>query len=157
MGGMVTGIYQMSTASRNAGEAHEANDYDLFSAQRAASVGQLEAQQKGSFEAGKLRMLGSQMIAKQHTAYANSGVDPTTGTAASVMADTRLMSEADARMAENNAAREVRGFKFQSEAAKLKWGMKNKEIDQAKEASMIGGAASTVGAFLSGGLSLAGG
>lgn len=70
-----------------------------------------DAVARGNQEAGRARIQASQLIAKQQVAYANSGVDPTVGTPTNVMADTRMMSELDAKTIENNAAREAYGFR----------------------------------------------
>lgn len=76
-------------------------------AQRAA----VDALQRGAVEAGQARMNTTRLIAEQNTAYANSGVDPTVGTAAQVQASTRATGEMDARTLENNATREAWGFR----------------------------------------------
>lgn len=150
MGGIISGGYQFGTAFDRASSAKAANDYELFSAQRAAETGQLEAQQDGNFEAGKMRMLATQLIARQRTAYAASGVDPTQGTPVSVMADTRLLAEQDALIVENNAARKVRGHKLQGEYAQRTWQTKNTEIDNTRTGDLVGGGASMLSGFLTG-------
>ena len=67
-------------------------------------------------------MAGTQLAARQHLAYANSGVDATVGTPAQVQSQTAAMSELDALTVENNALREAWGYKrfglkFEQQAA----------------------------------------
>jgi hypothetical protein len=86
-------------------------------AQRAA----VDALERGAREAGQSRIDTSKLIAAQKVAYANSGVDPTVGTAANVQADTRAMGELDAKTLQNNAVREAWGYrtygiKYQTQA-----------------------------------------
>lgn len=116
-GSMFTGLATMTTELADAESEYNAADRSLGQNIRVT-------QRKSALEAGKLRSQGSQLIARQKVAYANSGVDATVGTPASVMADTRLMSELDAQTAENNAANEVWGFKTQRLAAKDAWDKK---------------------------------
>lgn len=90
------------------GEAkqREAKDNAALAASAAA-----DAIARGNQEAGRTRTDTTKLVAEQNVAYANSGVDPTVGTPASVMADTRAMGELDAKTLENNAAREAWGFR----------------------------------------------
>jgi hypothetical protein len=74
-----------------------------------------DATHRGNLAAGRTRMAGGQLAARQQVAFASSGVDPTVGTPADVMADSRMMSELDALTEENNAAREAWGYKKQAE------------------------------------------
>jgi hypothetical protein len=68
---------------------------------------------RGAREAGRLRMLGAQNNETQKVGYAASNVDPTSGTAAAVQADSAAMTELDAQTVKNNAAREAWGFRLQ--------------------------------------------
>lgn len=70
-----------------------------------------DAVDRGRRESGRTRMEGSNVVASQNVAYSNSGVDAKVGTPTHVMADTAAISELDARVQENNAAREAWGFK----------------------------------------------
>ena len=142
MGGILGGIYKpIAMAAAGTGAMDEEHRTKV----NAAELGELEAKEQGNFEAGKLRELGSQMIARQRTAYANSGVDTTKGTPLSVMADTRLMSETDARMAENNAARKVRGFREQKRQADAELAAKRDQRTQDMVGSLVSGFGSIVG------------
>lgn len=148
MGGIISGAYKFGTGAVGVfggSPGRAAADDEHSSRIAAAQVGELEAKQTGDFEAGRVRSLGTQLIAKQNTAYANSGVDQTTGTPASVMADTRMMTERDARMAENNAARRVRGYKEQKRQAEREWDRRKNEEMQNAVGSMLGGIGDMVG------------
>jgi hypothetical protein len=95
---------------------------------------------RGQKQAGLLRMQGGRLRAEQHVDYANSGVDSNVGTAASVMASTKALTELDAKTAENNAAAEawgfrVHGMKFQQQA----------QLDAARSSNKIAGTLLTGG------------
>lgn len=124
-GGLFTGIAggvaggvggSMSLSDKWAAESDKAEELrlDALGKDREAA----DAIGRGRKEAGVKRMQATQLIAKQRQAYIASGVDPTVGTAANVMADTRLMTAHDARTAEDNAYREAFGHK--KEAANLR-------------------------------------
>lgn len=76
-------------------------------AQRAA----VDALQRGAREAGQSRIETSRLVAQERVAYANSGVDASSGTAAAVQVDTRVLGELDAKTLQNNAMREAWGFR----------------------------------------------
>lgn len=76
-----------------------------------AEVGAQDALQRGSMAAAQLRMRGNQLAGQQKAAYAASGVDSSSGSAADTLASTRAMAELDAQTAKNNAAREALGYK----------------------------------------------
>lgn len=148
MGGILSGSYKFATGAvgvLGGSSERAAADDTLDSKLQAAQVGELEAKQQGNFEAGRLRMMGSKLIAEQNTRYANSGVDTTAGTPLAVMADTRLMSEVDARMAENNAARRVRGFREQKRQAQSEWRTRVSTDQQNQVGSMLSGIGDIVG------------
>jgi hypothetical protein len=154
MGGILTGTFKTATgiAGLFGGSPGRAAADDEYRSKVAASeLGELEAKQLGDYEAGQLRMLGSQMISKQRTAYANSGIDATSGTAASVMADTRLMTERDARQAENNAARRVRGYREQKRQAESEYRRRIDEETYKSVGSIMGGIGDFTGSLGGGG------
>src|SRR5215831_16781645 len=66
-----------------------------------------DALNRGADEAGQTAMKGSLMGGRQETQLAAAGVDPSAGSAANIMADTRLMNEVDVARISNNAAREA--------------------------------------------------
>lgn len=70
-----------------------------------------DALRRGSIAAGRARMQGSALVAKQRVAFANSGVNPYSGTAANTAASSYVFNEFDALTIENNAAREALGYK----------------------------------------------
>lgn len=79
-----------------------------------ANFAAADAVDRGNQQVGRIRKQGTDLVAAQRGAYANSGVDPTVGTAADVQADTATITEQDARTATNNAAREAWGFRQQA-------------------------------------------
>lgn len=94
---------------------YRAKDVESAENQRVAMRAKADALAIGAREAGRVRQQGGQLIEEQKVAYAASGVDPTQGTPASVMADTRLMSELDAQTLSNNAFREALGFQSKAD------------------------------------------
>lgn len=93
---------------------HQAGQDAEAAAKRNARLARLaaaDAVQRGAMEAGRTRMQGTQTIGAQKTAMAASGVDVSSGSPLALMADTRMLSEMDARMIENNAAREAWGLR----------------------------------------------
>lgn len=81
----------------------------------------VDALRRGSFLGGLKRMEGSRTIAQQQVAYANSGVDSTVGTPAQMAGSTRLISEFDAQVAQNNAAREALGHATTADQYRDEW------------------------------------
>lgn len=149
MGGILSGSYKFATGVGGVfggSDERAAADDALQSKLAAASMGEVEAKQLGNYEAGRLRMMGSKLIAEQRTRYANSGVDTSSGTPLAVMADTRMMSELDARMAENNAARKVRGFREQRRQAYSEYRSRVAQDEQNQIGSMLSGAGDLLGA-----------
>lgn len=74
-----------------------------------------DALQRGAQQAGQLRTRGSQIIGTQRAGYGASGIDANSGTAAEVQASTRAISEVDAGMAMNNAARQAWGHQVSAD------------------------------------------
>lgn len=73
-----------------------------------------DAEVRGEQAAGVERMKGTQLIGKEHAAYAASGIDANAGSTQDVYAGTRAMSELDAQTIRNNAAREAWGYRTQA-------------------------------------------
>jgi hypothetical protein len=100
------GIMQASEDAQTAYEQWSANDRTLAYNAHLAAL-------RGAREAGRLRMLGAYANETQKVGYAASNVDPTSGTAAAVQADSAALTELDAQTVKNNAARDAWGFKLQ--------------------------------------------
>lgn len=108
------------------------------------------AEMKGATGAGAARMAGSSLAAQQNTAYANSGVDQSVGTAASVQAGTETLSELDAQVVRNNAAREAWGYQVQKDRALSDYEVEKKNNQRKLEGSILtsfGQAASSIGSM----------
>lgn len=110
IGAILGGVGMINDIDANAKEA-QAKQKEIADNKLLAYSAATDAEVRGGKEAGQTRSAASQLIAQQKVAYANSGIDPTVGTAADVMADTRAMSELDAQTLKNNAAREAWGFR----------------------------------------------
>lgn len=86
-----------------------------------AQAAAADALVRGGLEGGAARQAGTELAARQHVAFANSGVDASVGTAANVQAATRARAELEAKQLENDAAREAWGYRkhgldFQTQA-----------------------------------------
>lgn len=120
--GALAGVVQMGMAIKSGeDEGRIRKEEEKLNLSMAADAAN-DAVRRGNTEAGQTRAQGSKLIGQQKVAFANSGVDATVGTPADVMADTRVMSELDAKTQENNALREALGFKrygtkYQQQAA----------------------------------------
>lgn len=69
---------------------------------------------RGYEASSRLRTQAAGLMGNQRSTYAASGVDPTVGSAASVTADTKSLSELDRITIANNAAREAYGYRSQA-------------------------------------------
>lgn len=69
--------------------------------------------QAGAAAGAKSRATSGGVVAAQHAAYANAGVDASSGTAAATQIATRGAGELDAQTIQNNAARAVWGLGVQ--------------------------------------------
>jgi len=88
---------------------------NLVALSRARLLSQLQerdAQNAGAAAAGRIRMGASQLAGQQRLAFAAGNIDSTSGTAANVMASSRLFAELDAETAVNNARREALGHRM---------------------------------------------
>lgn len=88
---------------------------NLVALSRARLLSQLQerdAQNAGAAAAGRIRMGASQLAGQQRLAFAVGNIDSTSGTAANVMASSRLFAELDAETAVNNARREALGHRM---------------------------------------------
>jgi hypothetical protein len=86
---------------------------------------------QGNYLAGRQRMKGSHLLGAQSAAYASAGVDLGSGSAVSAGLSSKAMSDMDAAIIQNNAAREAWGYKVQGLQDKWQnqlqeWGLKDK-------------------------------
>ena len=77
----------------------------------AAEAQAADALTRGASQAGRVRLQAGQLEGQQRVAYALSGVDASSGSAASTINSSRLFSELDAATVQNNAAREALGYR----------------------------------------------
>jgi hypothetical protein len=152
MGGMLTGPaagilgYEQAMDDQKSILKQSSLDYAAAEGNRAAAL------QKGTYDAGKLRTEGGELQARQRTAYAASGVNPNVGTAAQVQRNTALQADLDARVMENNAAREALGFKIQRDQVMPNAQAKLRANERRMVSSILGG----TGQFIGGASSLFG-
>jgi hypothetical protein len=114
MGGFIQMPFDIAAGAQEAvatAEESRAKQQALFTNRLLAERASGDALQRGAIEAGKARIAGSRLEAKQRVAYTASGVDASVGTPANVIADTAALGELDAQTVENNAAREAWGYR----------------------------------------------
>ncbi|MFW6369337.1 MAG: hypothetical protein ACOC0J_02010 [Myxococcota bacterium] len=73
------------------------------------------ARETGAWQEGQQRMQAGRLAAAQRVALSNSGVDPSTGTAAALQRETAVLSDLDAAMIRTNAARQAWGLGMQAD------------------------------------------
>lgn len=137
LGGGLSGIGAKQQADAQA-------EADLANA-RALRLRALEVMQQGQRQSGQARMAGSKAIAGQKVAFAANGVDSTSGTPLSLMADSRMMSELDATTLRNNAAREARGIQTQAGQLEKQAAATRRAGNWSLAGSLIGAAGQSAG------------
>ena len=149
MGGIISGSYGMFAAADEASAAHAANRLQYDRDTSALTTAIESAREKGAFEQGRQRVLGTQLAAKQRTAYANSGVDATQGTAAAVQADTAALNELDSQQIAINAAREVWGYREQKKQTRENRDATSANINRKAIGQGLGAFSQALGGWLS--------
>lgn len=112
MGGMisaVTGIASDIAEHSSQTEAYKQNTGALLRQRLQEQSEAIDSLHRGGMIAGRQRMAGSALVARQRMAFANSGVDATVGTPVGAAAGSLAFNEFDALTIENNAARESLG------------------------------------------------
>jgi hypothetical protein len=149
MSGIFSGASDIVGAGFQLDAEQKQNNRDLQRQNLASDVGTEQAQEKGNYQAAQIRQQVAQLGAKQRTAYANSGVDSTVGTAAQVQANTSMQGELDAQMAKNNAAREVWGYQQAKKQAQEDFQAKNDAASRKAAGTVVGGAGKLAGGVAS--------
>jgi hypothetical protein len=111
VGGIIGGASQAGMAVAQEGADLQAAVTKNRRTNLAITAGMQAAREKGDYQVQKINAQGTQLAAQQKSAYTNSGVDASSGTAAQVQANTAALSALDAQTAANNAAKEVWGFR----------------------------------------------
>lgn len=145
--GIAAGATMLGSLISGAGQAQQGQQQAAIAERNAqlAEAQATDAQQRGGREAGLLRMRASRLTGAQKAAYANSGVDVSSGSPLEAMADTRMMSELDVLTARNNAARQAWGYRVEAQNYR----------EQAR-ADRTAGTFGAIGSLLGGGAKVAG-
>lgn len=138
-GGIISGI----SARQQAEAAAKAARQNARMARAAAA----DARMRGNSEAGRARMKGSQVIGEAKVAMAASGEDPSQGSALKALVASRVLSEADARTIQNNAAREAWGLDKQAANYTAQAKAAHRAGNWALLGGLVGGASSAGGAY----------
>jgi hypothetical protein len=137
VGGVTQGAAQKKAAYSNA--------LTLESNATLADASQASALQQGAQQEGRIRMKGSATENSQQADYGASGVDVHSGSAADVGASTEAVSELDAQIAKNNAARQAWGFQVQATDFRRRAQYERDTGDMAEETSVLGGVTQGLG------------
>lgn len=133
-------IMQTFLALKGQDEEGEANKAEALANQELAAKAAADAIARGNQEASRTRTAGTKAASEQKVGYANSGVDPTVGTPVAAMAETRALTELDARTIENNALREAWGYKQQGAKFARQSELDQKRRENQRIATLLGGA-----------------
>lgn len=112
--GIILGGTQVLGSQIQAKGERAAAEYSAQILEQNAKIDEMaaaDAQARGGVAAGRERMQTSDVLARQKTAFAASGVRIDTGSPADVAATTRGLGELDTATIENNAALEAWGYK----------------------------------------------
>jgi hypothetical protein len=145
--GIAEGISLLGSAFQGAGEKQQAEAQARADEENARLLRQraFEVERQGGQRAGQVRQAGSQAIAAQKVAFAAGGVDPSSGTAASLAADSRVQSEIDAMRLRYNAALESRGIRTQAGQLDAHAGQARTAGDYGLAGSLLGGLGNAAG------------
>lgn len=138
MGGVIEGTGDLIGSTVQGIEDEKANKLTYQREQRAASFAIEGAQQKAAYEQTRQRILATQLSREQNVAYANSGIDPTQGTAGRVQANTAALSELDHQQLAVNAAREIYGLKEAKQQSTEEYLSRARGIRTKKEIGQLG-------------------
>jgi hypothetical protein len=97
-----------------------ANAAELERSARQAETARLDAFRQGQLAVGRRRLETGRAMGAQRVAFAASGIDGSTGTAAAVAADSERMGELDALQLKANAYREAYGFGEQARGLRMR-------------------------------------
>ena len=96
---------------------------------------------RGQFQEGQERLQSDRLEAQQKTGYASANVDVKSGSALAVLSDTSMMSDLDARIIRNNAAREAFGYTSQARQTRRQADITEQTAADQAEGTLIGGIA----------------
>jgi hypothetical protein len=113
---------------------------------RLSQYAEQDAVARGAEAEGASRIEGTKLADEQAFLYANSGVDASVGTAANVVASTRMQSEKDALTIRNNAAREAWGQSKTTERLRRQKDVNLQRSGDKLNATILGGLADGVSA-----------
>jgi hypothetical protein len=112
---------------------------------RVSEQAAVDALYRGEHTANVVRSQGGQLIGRQRTEYASSGVDAGTGSALDVQIATAGLTELDAQTARSNAAREAWGYRIQAANARARASAAEAAGQYGYVGSILGGAGAVAG------------
>lgn len=149
MSGIIEGSVGMFMAPEEARAEQQALKLKYERDVQAADLAIESAREKGAWESGKARILGEKLGREQMVAYANSGVDASSGTAAQVLGNTAALSELDAQQLAINAAREAWGYREQKKQLKENRDLEAGNINRKAIGQGLGSFSKALGGWLS--------
>ena len=100
-----------------------------------------DALQRGQYQEGRDRLQSDRLQAQQKAGYAAAGVDVKSGSALDVLSDTSEMSDLDARIIQNNAAREAFGYTSQARSQRRQADITEQTAADQAEGTILSGVA----------------
>lgn len=149
MGGIIEGSVGMFMAAEQQNAELRANELKFRRDTAAADLAIESARERGAWESGKARIMGEKLGREQMVAYANSGVDASSGTAAQVQGNTAALAEMDAQQLAINAAREVYGIREQKKQMKENRELEAENIKRKAIGQGLGSYSKALGGWLS--------
>lgn len=137
LGGLLKGMAAYQSGQFNAGVSRQNA--------RLADASATDAILRGQFAAVSSRLQAGRLAGQQKTALASSGVQVNSGSALDLLNDTSMMSDFDAKMVANRAAREAWGYKTQADQFRQRASMEEAGGKAALGESILGGVDQGVG------------
>lgn len=101
--------FAMADAHQKEKDAYLLNMGELRRSAQLSEADATATMQRGTAEAGKQRMAGTNLEGQQKLAYAMGGIDASSGTAEQTQRSSAVFNELDAQTLHNNAVREAFG------------------------------------------------
>lgn len=115
-------VFTAASGGFSAMQGIQQGNYQNKLAQRNATMQEAQARDasaRGVIAGEQQRTRTQQMLGRQATALAGSGLDISSGTSLDLFAETATLGEYDRQVAENNAAREAFGLQARAEETRL--------------------------------------
>lgn len=143
LAGIGLGLNALGTLGKAGAQKREAQYASFLADENAelADYGAQDAEERGRLEASYRRMAATAEVGSMQAALGASGVDGQSGSALKAAEQLRITAELDARLIENNAAREAWGLKVDAKRYRRQSKLERKKGQQSMFSTFLGGAA----------------